>query len=113
MSLERVIDKIKGTRYHIQMEVEDMYSRRPYEFSEFLYQPRDAGYLCFPRGFRWSKYATVNVIVPLKNSGRWALYFIKNIAGGLRCTLLLMSELRMNKLSNFIDKYGTLKQPLP
>ncbi|KAK3746361.1 hypothetical protein QZH41_006292 [Actinostola sp. cb2023] len=80
MSMERVVDKFKGNRYHIQMEIEDIYSGRHYEFSEFLYQPRGLGSLCFPRGFRWSKYADVNVIVPVKNSGRWALYLIKNLA---------------------------------
>jgi hypothetical protein len=81
LSMERVIDNVKGSRYHIQMKVEDIYSGRHFEFSEFLYQPRGEGFLFFPCGFRWSKYALVNVIVPLKDSGRWALYFIKNIAG--------------------------------
>ena len=50
-------------------------------FSEYLYKLLENNTLCYPEGFRWNKQVTVNVIVPVKNAGRWALYFIRNIAG--------------------------------
>ena len=49
--------------------------------SEHVFRSLEDKKLCYPEGFRWMKHATVNIIVPVRNAGRWALYFIRNIAG--------------------------------
>lgn len=80
--VEHVPDPKKGDRFLLELQLADKRTGGSVFLSEHVYRPlEEDSQLCYPEGFRWKKNATVNVIVPVKNSGRWALYFIKNIAG--------------------------------
>ena len=75
-------DSKKGDRFLLELQLADKRAGMSVFLSEHVYRAlEEDSQLCNPEGFRWKKNATVNIIVPVKNSGRWALYFIKNIAG--------------------------------
>ena len=80
--MEHVPDPKKGDRFLLELMLTDNRTGGSVLLSEYVYKPLDSdNKLYFPEGFRWNKHATVNIIVPVKNAGRWALYFIRNIAG--------------------------------
>jgi len=82
ISVEHVPDPLKGDRFLLELRLTEKQTERSILLSEHVYRPLPTdSKLCYPGGFQWSKSSTVNIIVPVKNSGRWALYFIKNIAG--------------------------------
>lgn len=87
VSVEHVLDPQKGDRFLLELRLTDRQNRGSVLFSEYVYKPLEGDSLCYPAGFRWKKNAIVNVIVPVRKSGRWALYFIKNIAGIFRLRL--------------------------
>lgn len=80
--MEHVPDLQKGDRFLLELLLANKQTGGNVFLSEYVYRSlEEDSQLCYPEGFRWKKNATVNIIVPVKNSGRWALYFIKNIAG--------------------------------
>lgn len=90
ISVEHVPDPLKGDRFLLELRISNKQTGRSVLLSEHVYRSlaKDSE-LCYPEGFQWNKTATVNIIVPVKNSGRWALYFIKNIAGNVSATSYL------------------------
>ena len=86
-SVEHVPDPLKGDRFLLELRLINKQTRGSVLLSEHVYRSlAEDSELCYPEGFQWNKTATVNIIVPVKNSGRWALYFIKNIAGNVSVT---------------------------
>ena len=84
--MEHVPDPLKGDRFLLELRLSDKQTGGSALLSEYVYRTRplaEDSELCYPGGFQWNKSATVNIIVPVKHSGRWALYFIKNIAGNV------------------------------
>lgn len=82
--MEHVPDPLKGDRFLLELRLINKQTRGSALLSEHVYRSlAEDSALCYPEGFQWNKTATVNIIVPVKNSGRWALYFIKNIAGNV------------------------------
>ena len=79
--MEHVPDPQKGDRFLLELLLTDNRTGRSVFLSEHVYRSLGDSKLCYPEGFRWEKHVTVNIIVPVRNAGRWALYFIKNIAG--------------------------------
>lgn len=90
ISVEHVPDPLKGDRFLLELRISNKQTGGSVLLSEHVYRSlaKDSE-LCYPEGFQWNKTATVNIIVPVKNSGRWALYFIKNIAGNVSATSYL------------------------
>ena len=73
---------MKGRRYLIDLDLIDKRTNTGVRASDYVYvHESDSNSICFPDGFQWHKRAVVHIIVPVKNGGRWALYFIRNIAG--------------------------------
>ena len=90
ISVEHVPDPLKGDRFLLELRLSDKQAGGSVLLSEHVYRSQaEDSELCYPEGFQWNKTATVNIIVPVKNSGRWALYFIKNIAGNVSVTSYL------------------------
>ena len=84
ISVEHVPDPLTGDRFLLELRLIDKQTWGSVLLSEHVYTSlADDSKLCYPEGFQWNKSATVNIIVPVKNSGRWALYLIKNIAGNV------------------------------
>lgn len=81
VSVEHVLDPRKGDRFLLELRLADKQTGGSVLLSEYLYKPLEEDSLCYPAGFRWKQNATVNIIVPVRKSARWAFYFIKNIAG--------------------------------
>ena len=80
--MEHVPDPRKGDRFLLELLLTD--SRTAGQnmlLSEHVFRSSMDKKLYYPEGFYWKKQVTVNILVPVKNGGRWALYFIKNIAG--------------------------------
>ena len=85
--MQHVPDPLKGDRFLLELRLSDKQTGGSLLLSEHVYKSlAEESQLCYPEGFRWNKSATVNIIVPVENSGRWALYFIKNIAGKVAVT---------------------------
>lgn len=81
ISVQQVADPKKGDRFFVELMLTSNRTGGALVLAEYVYKFPEENRLCFPEGFYWSKQVTVNVIVPVKNSGRWAFYFIRNIAG--------------------------------
>ena len=81
ISVQQVADPKKGDRFLVELMLTSNRTGRDLILAEYVYKFLEEDRLCFPEGFHWSKRVTVNVVVPVKNSGRWAFYFIRNIAG--------------------------------
>ena len=79
--MKHVPDPNKGDRFLLELILGDNRTGGSALLSEYAYKPLEDNKLCYPEGFRWNKHVTVNIIVPVRNAGRWALYFIRNIAG--------------------------------
>ena len=87
--MEHVPDPRKGDRFLLELLLTD--SRTAGQnmlLSEHLFRSSMDKKLYYPEGFYWKKEVTVNILVPVKNGGRWALYFIKNIAGAHQPAIL-------------------------
>ena len=81
ISVQQLADPKKGDRFLVELMLTSNRTGGDLVLAEYVYKFLGEDRLCFPEGFHWSKQVTVNVIVPVKNSGRWAFYFITNIAG--------------------------------
>lgn len=80
--MEHVPDPRKGDRFLLELLLTDSRTGgRNMLLSEHVFRSSKDKKLYYPDGFYWKKQVTVNIVVPVKNGGRWALYFIKNIAG--------------------------------
>ncbi|XP_073231910.1 beta-1,4-N-acetylgalactosaminyltransferase 3-like [Porites lutea] len=81
VSVEHVPDPRKGDRFLLELLLTDSRTGgRNILLSEHVFRSSKDKKLYYPEGFYWKKQVTVNIVVPVKNGGRWALYFIKNIA---------------------------------
>lgn len=81
ISVQQVADPKRGDRFLVELMLTSNRTGEDLVLAEYVYKFLEEDRLCFPEGFHWSKRVTVNVVVPVKNSGRWAFYFIRNIAG--------------------------------
>lgn len=79
VNVEENHDVVKGDRYLIEIELEikgEALSRR---LSKYIYRDLHSDEIFEPRNFVWDPQATVHVIVPVKNQGRWVQHFINNM----------------------------------
>ncbi|XP_066930334.1 beta-1,4-N-acetylgalactosaminyltransferase 3-like [Clytia hemisphaerica] len=79
VNVEENHDVLRGDRYLIEIElsVENEASTR--RLSTYIYRDAVKNKLYRPSGFVWNPKATVHVIVPVKNQGRWVQHFIDNM----------------------------------
>lgn len=111
ISIQHVPDPNRGDRFLLELMLTDGRTGGDVVFSEYLYKLLENNTLCYPEGFGWNKQVTVNVIVPVKNAGRWALYFIRNIAEIVRQTQdLNVHVIIIDYESNDINIEATLER---
>uniref|UniRef100_A0A3B3SD42 Beta-1,4-N-acetylgalactosaminyltransferase n=1 Tax=Paramormyrops kingsleyae TaxID=1676925 RepID=A0A3B3SD42_9TELE len=89
VNVERRIDRFRGSRYLLELEVQDQRGTG-FRISQYVYEPRSqirswnrvrqpdrkGTLLCYPEGVEWNPSATVHIIVPVKNQARWVQQFI-------------------------------------
>ncbi|XP_048863984.1 N-acetyl-beta-glucosaminyl-glycoprotein 4-beta-N-acetylgalactosaminyltransferase 1-like isoform X2 [Brienomyrus brachyistius] len=89
INVERRIDRFRGSRYLLELEVENRRGTR-FRISQYVYEPhsqirswngvdqpdRKGVLLCHPEGVEWNPSATVHFIVPVKNQARWVQQLI-------------------------------------
>ena len=68
--MERVRDPLKGDRFLVELEVIESETNEISLLSKFVYQT-NTKVLCEPIGFEINHEAHVNVIITVKNQGRW------------------------------------------
>ncbi|XP_072530290.1 beta-1,4-N-acetylgalactosaminyltransferase 3 [Salminus brasiliensis] len=84
LNVERRVDDTVGTRYLLELELEDDEGESRLLSEYFYANPNKEGNaespsLCSPKDFSWDPKARVNVILPVKNQGRWIIQFIKQM----------------------------------
>ncbi|XP_066524151.1 beta-1,4-N-acetylgalactosaminyltransferase 3-like isoform X2 [Hoplias malabaricus] len=90
LNVEKRADGDAGARYFLELELKDGKGQNML-ISHYFYVTRnkdspDPPALCSPRGFSWDPTARVNVILPVKNQGRWTIQFIKQMEKIYRAT---------------------------
>lgn len=79
LSVEENKDDIKGDRYLVELELQNVDSQKSFRFSEYVYRPK-GGKLCYPKGFSWNKTADVNLIITSAGQNRWLIHFINTVS---------------------------------
>ena len=72
-------DPVYGDRYSVDLELGLPYTEKSYRFSEHVYQKKGKNSLCLPNGIEWNRNATVYIILPVKDQGRWVYHFINDL----------------------------------
>ncbi|XP_001638687.2 N-acetyl-beta-glucosaminyl-glycoprotein 4-beta-N-acetylgalactosaminyltransferase 1 isoform X2 [Nematostella vectensis] len=80
LNVEENHDVLNGDRYLIELELHVHGQRSPVRLSQYVYQRLGEETFCQPHSFRIREHATVHVIVPVKNQGRWVQYFIDDMS---------------------------------
>lgn len=80
VNIERVRDNMKGDRFLVELELMHIKRKQISLFSQFVYLPKSGGKLCYPEGFQSNRNAHVNVIVTVKNQGRWIQHLINTFS---------------------------------
>lgn len=79
--MEENHDQGTGDRYLVELELQEISSKKSVRFSEYLYRPWGAETLCTPVGVAWNKSAVINILLTTgNNQGRWILHFLDNMA---------------------------------
>ncbi|XP_078376385.1 N-acetyl-beta-glucosaminyl-glycoprotein 4-beta-N-acetylgalactosaminyltransferase 1-like [Oculina patagonica] len=81
VNVEAKDDPKKGTRYFLELELEDKYKGRSLRLSEYVYRAnRTNTVLCYPDGFQWRQNVTVSMVITVKNYGPWIKFLISQLA---------------------------------
>ena len=81
LSVEKNHDNIKGDRYLLELEIEDVKRSTKHRLSEYVYKRKGQKSLCAPNAYRWNRNATVNIVLTVGGrQGRWVQNFINNLA---------------------------------
>ena len=72
-------DPVYGDRYSVDLELGLPHTEKSYRFSEHVYQKKGTNSLCLPKGIEWNRNATVYIILPVKDQGRWVYHFINDL----------------------------------
>lgn len=79
--MEENHDSLQGDRYLLELEIIDKETSKSYRLSEYVYRKKGQSSLCSPNAFRWSRNATVNIVLTVGGQqGRWVQHFINNVA---------------------------------
>ena len=77
-NVERKADENRGNRYLIEAEMRDVPNNKSVMLSEYVFMPKGAKQLYYPKDFQWNQTVPVYLVVTAKNLGRWLHHFIKN-----------------------------------
>ncbi|XP_031566309.1 uncharacterized protein LOC116301396, partial [Actinia tenebrosa] len=80
LNVEENHDVLYGDRYLMELELLDQNRKKSVRLSQYIYQKNGKENLCLPHNFQINHHATVHVIVPVKNQGRWVQYFINDMS---------------------------------
>ncbi|XP_071356501.1 beta-1,4-N-acetylgalactosaminyltransferase 3 [Trachinotus anak] len=94
VNIVKRVDKAKGSRYLLELEVKDV-NGKLLRLSQYIYSlnlhdtpssgdftsehPKPELLLCNPVGLRWNPAATVHFVVPVKNQARWVQQLITDM----------------------------------
>ncbi|XP_047128210.1 beta-1,4-N-acetylgalactosaminyltransferase 3 isoform X2 [Hydra vulgaris] len=78
INIEENHDVVKGNRYLVELDLYVDGKENSFRFSRYVYQDISGG-LYEPHNFQWNVDASIHVIVPVKDQGRWLLHFIRNM----------------------------------
>ncbi|KAI4899814.1 hypothetical protein NFI96_013766, partial [Prochilodus magdalenae] len=87
LNVEKRMDGDVNGRYLLELELEDRQGQNML-LSRYFYVTKNKEdnpespqppALCSSQGFSWNPAATVNVILPVKNQGRWVIQFVKQM----------------------------------
>lgn len=82
VNVEENHDVLKGNRYLIELELcikSQNNEDKIIQLSKYVYEDISFGELYYPKDFQWNPHATVHIIVPVKDQGRWVQHFIDNM----------------------------------
>ena len=79
--MEKNHDPMVGDRYLLELKIEDLRTTTSYRLSEYVYKRKGQASLCAPSTYKWSRNATVNIVLTVGGrQGRWVQHFINNLA---------------------------------
>ncbi|KAJ7376477.1 hypothetical protein OS493_034467 [Desmophyllum pertusum] len=79
VNVEENHDVLKGDRYLIDLELNVEGKNSSVRLSQYVYQKIGSTELCLPERFVLNQHATVHIIIPVKNQGKWVQHFIDNM----------------------------------
>ena len=79
INVEENHDVIHGDRYLIEIDIAVENQQNPQHLSRYIYRPIGSHKLFEINDFQWNPYATVHIIIPVKDQGRWVKHFINNM----------------------------------
>lgn len=79
VSVEENHDVLKGDRYLIDVELNVQGKNSSVRLSQYVYQRLGSTEFCLPQRFFLNQHATVHIIIPVKNQGKWVQHFISNM----------------------------------
>lgn len=79
VNVEENHDVLKGDRYLIDLELDVEGKNSSVRLSQYVYQKIGKTDFCLPEGFVLNQHATVHIIIPVKNQGKWVQHFIDNM----------------------------------
>lgn len=79
VNVEENHDIIYGDRYLIEMDLTVENQEITQRLSRYVYRPVGSDKLFEINDFSWNPQATVHIIIPVKDQGRWVKHFIDNI----------------------------------
>jgi hypothetical protein len=79
--VEKNHDPLRGDRYLLELQIQDVKTSESYRLSEYVYKKKDQTSLCAPSAYRWTRNATVNIVLTVGGQqGKWVQHFINNLA---------------------------------
>ncbi|XP_068579095.1 beta-1,4-N-acetylgalactosaminyltransferase 3-like [Cebidichthys violaceus] len=87
VNVEKRVDKSKGSRYLLELELKDV-NGQLLRLSRHIYAPirqntepssQQPLKLCNPVGFQWNPEVTIHIVVAVKNQARWVLQLIADM----------------------------------
>lgn len=79
VNIEENHDVLKGDRYLIDVELNVEGKNTSVRLSQYVYQKLGSTEFCLPQQFVVNQHATVHIIIPVKNQGKWVQHFINNM----------------------------------
>jgi len=79
LNVEENHDVLKGDRYLIDLVLNVKGKNSSVRLSQYVYQKMGSTEFCLPQGFALNQHATVHIIIPVKNQGKWVQHFIDNM----------------------------------
>ncbi|XP_022797985.1 uncharacterized protein LOC111336201 [Stylophora pistillata] len=79
LNVEENHDVLLGDRYLIDLELNVEGKNSTVRLSQYVYQKIGKTDFCLPEGFVLNQHATVHIIIPVKNQGKWVQHLIDNM----------------------------------